>query len=160
MRMHILATLYGLAATVAVAPRVQAQVVLDSGAVVRLRWTDGAQKARLLAPLGPDSSTVTYCVYPSPICGGSTSNPRLTRPVNALVGLEVRRGSRTGHGAFIGACVGAIGSLVVLARDAYSDRPAASTGHQVLTAALITGVWSGLGALVGAASDNWEPVAW
>lgn len=155
MRAWFTGTLCFLAA-LGVPPRAQGQVVLDSGTVVRLHWTQTSQKARLLAPLGPESSHIRFCLYPSPVCGPATSNPPLARPVNELVRIEVRRGSRAGRGALIGAGVAALGSFIVLV--GYSERPAASTGQQVLSFALITAVWSGFGALVGAASDDWKPV--
>jgi hypothetical protein len=137
----------------------QAQrVTLDSGTVVRLHWNDGKQKARLLAPLGPDSTLVRYCRYPSPVCGVSTSNPPQTRSINDLTRVDARRGSRTGRGALIGAGVGASGSLLMLLGHSLSDRPAPSTEQVVLTSTLIIATWSGLGALVGGSSDNWETV--
>jgi hypothetical protein len=54
---------------------------LDSGTVVRLHWKDGTEKARLLSPLGPDSSLLRYCRYPSPVCGTSNLNPSQARSV-------------------------------------------------------------------------------
>jgi hypothetical protein len=70
---------------------------LDSGAVVRLHWPDGSERARLLAPLGRDTVLVRYCRYPSPVCGESTLNPRRTRPVGDLARLEVRPPCRLAH---------------------------------------------------------------
>jgi hypothetical protein len=131
---------------------------LDSGMVVRLHWNDGTQKARLLAPLRPGSSEVRYCRYPSPVCGPSTINPPQARPVADLTRLEVRRGSRTGRGALVGAGVGAVGGLLIILGHGLSDRPALSGGEQFLAVALTAAVWSGLGALVGASLDNWQAV--
>jgi hypothetical protein len=134
------------------------RVQLDSGTIVRLHWNDGSEPARLLAPIGPDSSMVRYCRYPSPVCGGSTLNPLRARSVRDLTGLEVRRGSRAGHGALIGAGIGTVGGLLILLGQSLSDRPAISTGEQILTVVAIAVSWAGLGALVGAASDNWASV--
>ena len=131
---------------------------LDSGMVVRLHWKDGTQKARLLAPFRPGSSEVRYCRYPSPVCGASTINPPQARSVADLTRLEVRRGSRTGRGALVGAGVGAVGGLLIILGHGLSDRPALSGSEQFLAVALTTAVWSGLGALVGASLDNWQAV--
>ena len=135
-----------------------ARAQLDSGAVVRLRWTDGQERARLLAPLTPDSATVRYCRYPSPVCGSTTLNPVRTRPIRELTGLEIRRGSRAGHGALIGAGIGTVGGLLVLLGRGFSDQPALSTGTRIVIVASLAGAWAGLGALVGAASDDWARV--
>ena len=75
-----------------------------------------------------------------------------------LTGIEVRRGSRSGRGALIGAGAGVLGGLVYLVASAYGDGPAQSTGEQVATVAVLAGVWSALGALIGSASDDWETV--
>ncbi len=131
---------------------------LDSGTVVRLHWRDGTEKARLLAPLEPGSSVVRYCRYPASVCGVSTINPPQVRSVADLGRLEIRRGSRTGSGALVGAGVGAAGGLLILLGQALSDRPALSGSEQVLIVAFTAAVWSGLGALVGSSLDNWEPV--
>ena len=135
-----------------------ARVQLDSGTIVRLRWTGGRERARLLTPLAPDSATVRYCRYPSPVCGGTTLNPVRARPLRELAGLDIRRGSRAGPGALIGAGIGTVGGLLVILGQAFSDRPALSTGDQVLIVASLAGAWAGLGALVGAASDDWARV--
>jgi hypothetical protein len=131
---------------------------LDSGAVVRLHWPDGSERARLLAPLGRDSVLVRYCRYPSPVCGESTLNPPQTRPAGDLARLEVRRGARTGRGALIGAGFGTLGGLLVLYNQGLSDGPRLSTDQQILTVALIAATWSALGGLIGSASDHWETV--
>ena len=88
----------------------------------------------------------------------ATLNPPQARPVRDLTGIEVRRGSRTGRGALIGAGAGVLGGLAYLVGSAYGDRPAQSTGEQVATVAVLAGVWSALGALIGSASDDWETV--
>lgn len=132
-------------------------VRLDSGTVVRLHWNDGTEKARLLAPLGEDS-LVRYCGYPASSCGSTSLNPVRARPLSQLSSLELRRSAHTGRGALIGAGVGAVGGLLILLGYSLSDRLAPSTGEQVLTVGFTTAVWSGLGALVGASLDNWEPV--
>jgi hypothetical protein len=67
-------------------------------------------------------------------------------------------GARTGRGALIGAGIGTLGGLVVLLGQGLSDAPARSSSQQVLTIVTLGAVWSALGALVGSASDNWEPV--
>jgi hypothetical protein len=131
---------------------------LDSGTVVRLHWPDRREKARLLAQLRLDSGVVRYCRYPSPVCGESTVNPTRVRSVRDLARVDVRRGSRTGRGALIGAGIGTLGGLVGLVLQGFSDAPASSTGQQVLTVVVLAGTWSALGALAGAASDNWESV--
>jgi hypothetical protein len=131
---------------------------LDSGTVVRFHWTDGSEKARLVAPLLRGSALVRYCRYPSSVCGESTINPPRTRPIGDLARLDVRRGSRSGRGALIGAGVGTVGGLLVLLGRGLSDAPRLSTGQQIVTVAAPAATWSVLGALIGAASDNWEPV--
>jgi hypothetical protein len=131
---------------------------LDSGTVVRLHWADGSEKARLLAPLGWNSALVQYCRHPSPVCGESTLNPPRMRPVGDLARLDVRRGSRAGRGALIGAEFGTLGGLIALYTHGLSDAPRLSTDQQMLTVAVIAAAWSALGALIGAASDNWEPI--
>jgi hypothetical protein len=131
---------------------------LDSGTVVRLHWKDGTEKARLLAPFGSDSSLVRYCRYPSPVCGTSTINPPKARPVGDLSLVEIRRGSRVGRGALVGAGVGAVGGLLIILGQGLSDQPAMSGSDQFLTVALTAAVWGGLGALVGSFLDNWQAV--
>ncbi len=128
---------------------------LDSGTVVRLHWRDHVERARLLAPLEPNSTEVRYCRYPGPVCGGSTLNPPRTRPASELTRLDLRRGSRTGRGALIGAAAGAVGGLIVLVGHGLSDQPAPSKRVQVLTVLSLAGIGSGFGALVGSASDDW-----
>ena len=140
------------------AQEVRKPLNLDSGTVVRLHWTDRSEKARLLAPLGWDSALVRYCRYPSPVCGESTLNPPLRRPVGDLARLEVRRGSRTGRGALIGAGFGILGGLFVLRTQGLSDAPRLSGNQQIMMVAAIAATWGALGALIGAASDNWETV--
>jgi hypothetical protein len=132
------------------------RIELDSGTVVRLHWFDGPEQARLVAPFAWDSAVMRYCRYPSPVCGDSTLNQPRVRSVQNLACLNVRRGSRTGRGALIGAGIGVLGGLVVLVGQGVSDAPALSTGRQVLTVAALAGIWSALGALTGAAADNWE----
>jgi hypothetical protein len=131
---------------------------LDSSTVVRLHWRDGIEKARLIAPLRPGSSVVRYCRYPAPVCGASTINPPRARSVADLSRLEVRRGSRTGSGALVGAGVGTVGGLVILLGQALTDQPALSGSEQVLIVVVTAAVWSGLGALIGASLDNWQAV--
>jgi hypothetical protein len=131
---------------------------LDSSTVVRLHWPEGREKGRLLAPLRWDSDVVRYCRYPSFICGEATSNPPRVRAVSDLARLEVRRGNRMKQGALIGAGIGTLGGLAILVGQGLSDAPAQRTGQQVLTVAALAGLWSALGALVGAASDDWESV--
>jgi hypothetical protein len=143
-----------LAATPLLAQNAQQPSELDSGTVVRLHWPEGREKARLLAPLRWDSGVVRYCRYPSFICGESTSNPPRVRAVGDLASVEVRRGNRTKQGALIGAGIGTLGGLVILVGHGLSDAPAPSMRQQVLTVVGLAGVWSALGALVGAASDH------
>jgi hypothetical protein len=135
-----------------------ARVQLDSGSIVRFRWTDGLERARLLAPLTPDSVTVRYCRYPSPVCGAATINPVRIKSVGELTGLEVRHGSRSGHGALVGAGIGTGLGLLGLLAYAVRDTPALSTRDQLVFVVVSAGVWAGLGALVGAASDDWARV--
>jgi hypothetical protein len=146
------------AATPLLAQEVQKPLNLDSGSVVRLHWADRSEKARLLAPLGRDSALVRYCRYPSPVCGESTLNPPRVRPVRDLARLEVRRGSRTGRGALIGAGFGTLAGLLVLHTQGLSDAPHLSGNQQITTVAVLAATWGALGALIGAASDNWEAV--
>ena len=140
------------------AQEVRKPLNLDSGTVVRLHWADRSEKARLLAPLGRDSALVRYCRYPSPVCGESTLNPPRMRPVGDLARLEMRRGSRTGRGALIGAGLGTLGGLLVLHTQGLSDAPRLSGNQQIMTVGVSAAIWGGLGALIGAASDNWETV--
>ncbi len=147
-----------LAVTRLFAQQPQRPSELDSGTVVRLHWPEGREKARLLAPLRWDSGVVRYCRYPSPICGEATINPPRVRAVRNLVRLEARRGGRTKQGALIGAGIGTLGGLVVLIGHGLSDAPALGTRQRVLTVLAPAGLWSAVGALIGAASDDWEPV--
>jgi hypothetical protein len=135
------------------------RIGLDSGTVVRFHWINGTEKAMLLAPFGPESSLVRYCRYPAPACGTSDLNPSRARSLSDLSRLEVRQGSQVGRGALIGAGVGALGGLLLILGYSLSDRVAPSTSEQVLTVGLTTAVWSGLGALIGASLDSWEPVS-
>jgi hypothetical protein len=80
------------------------------------------------------------------------------RAVGDLVRVEVRRGGRTKQGALIGAGIGTLGGLVVLIGHGLSDAPALGTRQQVLTVLAPAGLWSAIGALIGAASDHWETV--
>jgi hypothetical protein len=153
---HLMAGLLWIFASAPLlAQAARAPLSLDSGSVVRLHWTDGKEKARLLAPLEWNSTLVRYCRYPSPVCGGSTLNPQRTRPVGELTRLEVRRGSRTGRGALIGAGFGTLGGLVVLCTERLGDGPHLSKGQQVLAVAAFAAAWGGLGTLIGGASDEW-----
>ena len=147
-----------LAVTPLFAQQPQRPSELDSGTVVRLHWAEGREKARLLAPLRWDSGGVRYCHYPSPVCGNATHNPPRMRAVGDLVRVEVRRGGRTKQGALIGAGIGTLGGLVVLIGHGLSDAPALGTRQQVLTVLAPAGLWSAIGALIGAASDHWETV--
>lgn len=133
-------------------------VTLDSGTVVRLHWAGGSEKARLLAPFGWDSVLVWYCRYPSPVCGESSLNQPRVRPVETLTRLDVRHGSRTRRGMLIGAGFGALGGLLVLQARALGDAPPLTSGQQILTVASLTVAWGAIGALIGAASDDWRTV--
>jgi hypothetical protein len=146
------------AAVPLLAQEIQKPLNLDSGAVVRLHWADRSEKARLLAPFAWDSALVRYCRYPSPVCGESTLNLPRMRSVGDLARLEVRRGSRTGRGALIGAGFGTLAALVVLHTQGLSDAPRLSGDQQILTVAVLAATWGAFGALIGAASDNWETV--
>ena len=155
MRRYMAGLVWVFVAAPLLAQEAREPLNLDSGSVVRLHWADGREKARLLAPLEWNSTLVRYCRYPSPVCGEYTLNPPRMRPVSELTRLEVRRGSRTGRGALIGAGFGTLGGLFVLYTQGLSDGPRLSRGQQVLTVAVIAATWSGLGALIGAASDDW-----
>ena len=157
MRHCMAGLLWIFAAGPAFAQEARPPLDLDSGRVVRLHWTGGTEKARLLAPLEWDSTLVRYCRYPSPVCGASTINPPRMRPVSELTRVEVRRGSRTVRGALIGAGFGSLGGLFVLYAQGFGDGPSLSRNQQVLTVAGIAAGWSAIGALIGAASDNWAP---
>jgi hypothetical protein len=157
MRRYTALLLGFFVATPLLAQEAREPLKLDSGTIVRLQWADGREKARLLAPFRWDSALVRYCRYPSPVCGESTLNPPRMRPVGDLRRVEVRRGSRTGRGALIGAGFGTLGGLLVLHTRGLSDAPALSRDEQILTLAVMAATWSALGALIGAASDNWAP---
>ena len=63
---------------------------LDSGAVVRLRWSDGTrERARLLAPLNESVTEVRFCRYPAPTCGVPGPNPEQARSRADLVQIEL-----------------------------------------------------------------------
>lgn len=158
MRRCTLILLSLLAALPLLAQDAHQPVSLDSGTVVRLFWIDGSEKARLLSPFSWDTPLLRFCRYPSPVCGDSPLNPTRVRPVEALTRLDVRHGSRTGRGALIGAGFGMLGGVFVINIRGLGDVPPLSTGQQILTVAGTTAVWSVIGALIGAASDNWQTV--
>jgi hypothetical protein len=136
----------------------QERTTLDSGAVVRLRVRGGeVQRARLLAPYAPDSSAIRFCHYPAPTCGPETLNPPQERPAASLAGVEVRRGNATRHGMVVGALVGAgLGALMfVLAASVDGD---GAPSHPELAVPLVSLNGMAWGALIGAFSDNWEPL--
>jgi hypothetical protein len=152
--------LIGLLAAVPLhAQQAQPPVTLDSATVVRLHWTDGREKARLLAPLGPGTVLIRYCRYPSPVCGESTINPPRSRSPRDLTRVDLRRGSQTMRGALIGAGFGALVTIATLRlADAIGDAPRQTDGQQVLTVVTAAGVWGAIGALIGAHSDRWVPL--
>jgi hypothetical protein len=119
---------------------------------------DGQEKGLLLAPFDSGSALVRYCRYPSPACGESTLNPPRSRPTTDLTRIEVRRGSRTGRGALIGAAFGALGGLVVLYGRGFGDAPATNSSEQVGTVVALAATWALVGGLIGAMSDKWEEV--
>jgi hypothetical protein len=82
----------------------------------------------------------------------------VSRPVTELTRLDVRHGTTARRGALTGAAAGAVGGLLFLLGQALRDAPAMSTGQQVAAVAASTVAWGGIGALIGAAGDNWEPV--
>jgi hypothetical protein len=160
MRAYSAALLTCLAATSLSAQQIDTagfnRIQLDSGAVVRFHWRNGSEKARLLAPISRGSSEARYCRYPAPSCG-SDVNPVRARPLSALNGLDIRRGSRAGRGALVGGAAGLAGGLLIILGESLSDRPADDVPPVVLVAYL-TGVWAGLGALIGLSLDNWKAV--
>jgi hypothetical protein len=163
MRSYPAAVIASLAATSLPAQQIDAgtgfnRIELDSGTVVQFHWRDKAEKARLLAPLGPASSEVRYCRYPAPSCGTSDLNPPKARSLTDLTRLDVRKGSQVGRGALLGAAGGLAGGLLIILGYGLSDRPAPLPVHQALIVGSTTVVWTGLGALIGAALDKWQPV--
>jgi hypothetical protein len=133
-----------------------ATLPLDSGTVVRFRWTDGRREsAVLLTPFAVDSTRVRYCRYPAPRCGPGTLNPARTGPTAELRAIEVRHGHDTGRGATLGALVGGgLGTLAwVLAQ--HTGESHGSVGW-LIPLGLLEG--AGMGALIGAFSDRWVPI--
>jgi hypothetical protein len=132
------------------------RILLDSGTVVRFLWPSGPEKARLLAPLGPGSTEARYCRYPAPSCG-SDVNPAQVRSLRGLNSVDIRQGSRAGRGALVGGAAGLAGSLLMILGQSLSDGPRADDIPPVVLVATLTGVWTGLGALIGLSLDNWKP---
>ncbi len=162
MRLHSAALLTCLAATSLPAQQIDttfgsSRILLDSGTVVRFHWRNGPEKARLLAPLGRASPEARYCRYPAPSCG-SDMNPARVRSLSDLDRLDIRHGSRAGRGALVGGAAGLAGSLLLILGESLSDRPRADDIPRVVFVATLTGVWTGLGALIGLSLDNWKPV--
>jgi hypothetical protein len=75
--------------------------------------------------------------------------------VRELTRVEVRRGSRTVRGALIGAGFGTLAGLFALWAQGLADGPPLSSGRRALTVAGSVAGWGGIGALIGAMSDNW-----
>jgi hypothetical protein len=162
MRSHSAALLASLAATSLSAQQIDttfrsSRILLDSSTVVRFHWRNGSEKARLLAPLGPASSEARYCRYPAPSCG-SDLNPARARSLSDLNRLDIRQGSRAGRGALVGGAAGLAGSLLLILGQSLSDGPKQDDIPRAFFVGMITVVWTGLGALIGASLDNWKAV--
>jgi hypothetical protein len=146
----------GLAAPPAGAQGAPVTHPLDSGTVVRLSWRERPSRiGRLLARLEPGSELVVYCRYPGPPCGTNAPSGVDSRPTADLVNVEVRRGSRAGRGALLGAGVGV--AVLGLGRLAFADRdsPAPWTGQRVAGALTFVALSAGVGALIGRGSARW-----
>lgn len=131
---------------------------LDSATVVRLHFLRGGRvTGRLLAPLGPDSTTIAFCRVRRTQC--STQGPvpeRLTVPVTAVTRVDVRRGTRTTEGAIAGAfiMIGAAATFCALTDTRGCDP---SHGGFISYVALPTAVvGAGIGALFGGSVTRWE----
>lgn len=133
-----------------------ASATLDSGAVVRLTWSDGTrERARLLAPLTASASEVRFCRYPAPTCGVPGPNPEQTRLRADVVQIEARCGGRSGRGAGIGAAIGlGLGVIAYLGAVRY-DVESDDIALLMPLGALEGGA---IGALIGTASDSWMVV--
>ena len=58
----------------------------------------------------------------------------------------------------MGGAAGLVGSLLLILGESLSDRPKSDDVPRVMFVATITGVWTGLGALIGLSLDNWKAV--
>ena len=129
--------------------------VIDSGSLARLTWDGGARhRVRLLAPLGPTSDSVRFCLYPAATCRPGSMSSGQIRTRADLVQVEVPRGTHLQRGTLIGAGIGLLTSLWLVGwLD--SDETGPSTGRKLLVGGLAFSVPTALGALLGGSSEVW-----
>lgn len=130
---------------------------LDSATVVRLHFLRGERVAgRLLAPFGPDSTTLVYCQVKRSTCLSSAGENRHAAPAAELTRIDIRRGTRSTEGAIAGALI-LIGGAATFC--ALTDTRGCDPSHGgflsyvVLPTAL---VGAGIGAILGGGVSRWE----
>jgi hypothetical protein len=140
---------------------------LDSATVVRLRLSDGTRfTAQLLAPFGPESTSVVYAPPRYRDCGVPRAQCRLQISAAQLSAIEVQQGSDGWRGALVG---GGVGAMLGLILGAMYDGSMCDTGVpggcsgpskgavMGLTTFLGAALGSGVGALFGMGSPRWGP---
>jgi hypothetical protein len=84
-------------------------VPVDSGREVRAEFPKEQVRGRLLLRYTPGDSTMRVCTYPAWRCGGGGESSVIRElRTQAMVRLEVQRGTESKKGAIIGGVVGGI----------------------------------------------------
>jgi hypothetical protein len=136
-------------------------VPVDSGREVRAEFPREQVRGRLLLRYTPGDSTMRVCTYPAWRCGGG-GDASVIRELRtqAMVRLEVQRGTHAKEGAIIGGVIGGIlgglyGTLVAGLCDS-SDCPALFMGTS--RGAVVGGAAIGLlGYGIGHSITRWGP---
>ena len=147
-----------LALVLASRARAQAPLVtrvLDSRTVVRVHFANGGfGVGRLLAPFGPESSSLRYCSVLAPTdCGLDQGTVVIPADVSRL---EVQTGTRAVRGFVIGtAVVGVVAVPLVYLGGSFTQGE--TRGSLVTKGVLLSAiVGGGIGALVGHTKPTWS----
>jgi hypothetical protein len=111
-----------------------------------------------LAPLLASSDSVAYCRFPGPPCVAPIEPRQLgqLRPAT-LEHLEVQVGNKAVQGAWIGGVVGGLFSVVIIGvAGSFCEYQCPSDMDYLFRLTVATGVWAGVGALIGSGSPKME----
>lgn len=136
-------------------------VPVDSGREVRAEFPKEQVRGRLLLRYTPGDSIMRVCTFPAWRCGGGDASVIRELRTQAMVRLEVQRGTHAKQGAIIGGVIGGIlgglyGTLVAGLCES-SDCPPAlfmGTARGAVTGGAVVGL---LGYGIGSSVTRWGP---
>jgi hypothetical protein len=133
-------------------------VPVDSGKVIRFQAGGVVTHGRLLMPLTLTSESVAFCRFPGPPCVPPVEPWQVGQLFPAtLEHLEVQIGNKAVKGAWIGGVLGGATSfLLVSLGGAWCEYDCPSDMDLVFRAVVNTGIWAGVGALIGSGSPRME----